>query len=469
MCRKDDNRWVIVAGVARCSLAAVLFFVAACEPTVPASASAVPSASPQTQVPTPAQTAMPVAVAPEPTLVYFARLGLPPLLASVPGHAGGPTGTEARISNRLSALWEVRQAPPDATNPFGAVGRSGASGALSTSIRIDGDLATITFDVASWGPATETAARALVQQIVYTATEEEGVRRVLLAQRGASKLVIAGVSFDAPLTREDVAGYSFLGTKTPMIVGDGTSVPSEVVSWTVVNEQTAGSGRLVVELRARDPATTHFAPQFTVNLMRCDFCGGGEGKWWIALDLPDTARTTQAISLPAVSAPGPIRDLTGPPVVDSAPGLASHAHFVLRVDDARPWRASTDTTGPNTARVVIDVGGRPSTLNANIAVYLPVPDQGAGDRAAGCASCRMLGAARVFEANVLWRVRDGTGREVSHGSTTASRGTSPVWGLFDTQFTIPPNVAGTPVLEVFWQSPRDGSDQDVVAIPLTLH
>jgi hypothetical protein len=387
----------------------------------------------------------------------------------VPGHAGGPTGTEFRIGNRLSALWEVRQPPANAANPFGAVGRSGGSGALSTSIRIDGDLARITFDVASWGVATEADARGLVQQIVYTATEEAGIRRVLLAQQGTSSLIIAGVSFDAPLTREDVTGYAFLGMKTPTIVGDGTTVPSEVVSWSVLNEQIAGLGRFIIELRARDPATTRFDPQFTVDLMRCDFCSGGEGKWWIALDLPDTARAGQAISLPPVSAPGPIRDLTGPPVVDSAPGLASHAHFVLRIDDARPWRASTESTGPNTARIVIDVGGRPSTLNTNIAVYSPVPDQGAGDRAAGCPSCRVLGAARVFEANVLWRVRDGTGRDVSHGSTTASRGTSPVWGLFDTQFTIPPNVAGPPVLEVFWQSPKDGSDQDVVAIPLTLH
>jgi len=100
-------------------------------------------------------------------------------------------------------------------------------------------------------------------------------------------------------------------------------------------------------------------------------------------------------------------------------------------------------------------------------VYLPVPGQGAGDRATGC-MCTVRGAARVFEANVAWRVRDGNGREVARGNTTASRGTGPVWGVFTTTVTIPPAVAGQATIEVY-DTDRDVSDQDIVRIPVTLH
>ena len=77
--------------------------------------------------------------------------------------------------------------------------------------------------------------------------------------------------------------------------------------------------------------------------------------------------------------------------------------------------------------------------------------------------------ARVFEAAVAWRVRDGNGRDVATGHTTASRGTSALWGFFEATITLPPNVAGTPTLEVFWIGPQDGTELDVVRIPLTLH
>jgi len=79
------------------------------------------------------------------------------------------------------------------------------------------------------------------------------------------------------------------------------------------------------------------------------------------------------------------------------------------------------------------------------------------------------GAARVSEGKIRWRVRDGTGREVARGNAMASRGTGPVWGVFTTTITIPPAVEGQPTLEVFSLSSRDGSEQDLIRIPLTLH
>jgi len=41
--------------------------------------------------------------------------------------------------------------------------------------------------------------------------------------------------------------------------------------------------------------------------------------------------------------------------------------------------------------------------------------------------------------------------------------------VFEVPITIPPNVVGTPTVEVFSVSPTDGSDRGLVAIPLTLH
>ena len=446
--------------------ALIAMALAGCEGP-PATSPGVQATSPAP--PTPAETASAIAMPPEPTGVYFARVGLPPLAVTVLGHAGGRNLPEDRISNRISALWEMRQPPPGSSNPFARSGRIGSGGQLGTSVRIDGDVATVTFDVSGWGVTTEAEARALIQQLVYTISEEAGIRRVLIAEEGKPKAVIAGVSIDRPLTREDVVGYSFSGTKTSSIVGDGTEVAEEVVSWSVLNEQPAGLGRFAIELRARSVAPGgRLDPRFTAALTACEACGGADGKWWIVLDLPDATAPALPLALGQQPTGGPIRAVSGPPVVDSQPQGPSHASFSIRVDDARPWRVAVERTGNGAARLYVDVGGRPSTVNENISVYVPVPQHGAGDRATGC-TCKISGAARVFEANVAWRVRDGNGSEVSRGNTIASRGTSTVWGVFETTIAIPANVVGTPTLEVFWVSPKDGSDQDRVSIPLTLH
>ena len=82
---------------------------------------------------------------------------------------------------------------------------------------------------------------------------------------------------------------------------------------------------------------------------------------------------------------------------------------------------------------------------------------------------RLTGAARVFEANVSWRVRDSSGRVVGSGHFSASLGSSAVWGTFDTRIQLPTSAAvGNVTLEVFEASPKDGTDQGLVQIPLTL-
>lgn len=429
-----------------------------------------PSSTPSAAA-TPVESAVPVAVPPVPTSVYFARVGLPPLAATVLGTGGGRDLPEDRIGSRITALWGAQQPPPASFNAFAKAGRSGSGGQLGTSVRVDGDLAIVTFTVSNWGATNPTEGRALVQQLVYTITEEPGIRRALIAEEHKPNAVIGGVTVDKPVTREDVMGYSFLGTKTPSIVSDGTQVAQDVIGWSVLNEQTPGLGRFVVDLRARSAVPAgRLDPRFSAKLVACASCGGTDGKWWIVLDLLDAQPPTSRSQLGQQPTGGPIRAVSGPSVIDSGPqGLPlPYASYSIKIDDARSWRVAVEPTGTGTVRLYVDVGGRPSSVNENIAVYVPVPEQGAGDRAAGC-TCKISGAARVFEATVAWRVRDGNGREISQGHTNASLGTSVVWGLFETTITIPPNAAGTPTLEVFWVSPKDGSEQDVVRIPLTLH
>jgi len=76
------------------------------------------------------------------------------------------------------------------------------------------------------------------------------------------------------------------------------------------------------------------------------------------------------------------------------------------------------------------------------------------------------GSARVFEAAVSARITDDTGKELAKGYTTASEG-APGRGdfVFSIPFT-PPTATGSGNVEVFWNSPKDGTELDKVIIPV---
>lgn len=76
------------------------------------------------------------------------------------------------------------------------------------------------------------------------------------------------------------------------------------------------------------------------------------------------------------------------------------------------------------------------------------------------------GEARVFEATVGLRVLDAGGNELLTTFATASGG-APEWGRFTKRMNLPSGTLAQDItLQVFWSSPRDGSDQDLVAIKL---
>lgn len=104
----------------------------------------------------------------------------------------------------------------------------------------------------------------------------------------------------------------------------------------------------------------------------------------------------------------------------------------------------------------------PKSISDSIAVCEP---------ARGAAVARQFavrGLSRTFEATTSWRVRDRSQRVIANGFATASSGSSEQWGNFEIQVQLPANTSGEITLELYWTSPKDGSDQGLVTVPLTI-
>jgi hypothetical protein len=114
---------------------------------------------------------------------------------------------------------------------------------------------------------------------------------------------------------------------------------------------------------------------------------------------------------------------------------------------------------PNPDRIVVDIGGFATSLSDTVAVYSPKP----GDAGR---QFTVSGLSRTFEATTAWRVVDSARRVLAEGHTTASRGTSAVWGTYQISVQLPANASGNVTLEVYWASPRDGADTGLVQVPL---
>ncbi len=77
------------------------------------------------------------------------------------------------------------------------------------------------------------------------------------------------------------------------------------------------------------------------------------------------------------------------------------------------------------------------------------------------------GRARVFEAALVWRLVDQGGRELAKGFTTASVG-APDFGTFSFPIAFRVTAETAATVEVFTNSPRDGSVDELVRVPVTL-
>lgn len=90
---------------------------------------------------------------------------------------------------------------------------------------------------------------------------------------------------------------------------------------------------------------------------------------------------------------------------------------------------------------------------------------------------RTTGSARAFEAMVSWQatrqLAGGSAASLGEGSFMTSAG-APAFGTFDQSLVLTspasyPQPAGQGTLRIFITSMKDGSQQDIVDIPLTLY
>ena len=122
----------------------------------------------------------------------------------------------------------------------------------------------------------------------------------------------------------------------------------------------------------------------------------------------------------------------------------------------------TATTPP---AAVATASARPSatalvSAKGSIVVRQPL----ANDRITSPAT--ISGDASVFEAALSWRITDSAGRVFAEGNTTASGG-APGRGTYSITATFAPpasDIIG--IVEVFDRSPRDGSIDEIVRVPV---
>jgi hypothetical protein len=106
------------------------------------------------------------------------------------------------------------------------------------------------------------------------------------------------------------------------------------------------------------------------------------------------------------------------------------------------------------------VSPRAATANAIVRVTAPEP----GARITSPVT--VAGEARTFEANVQIRVRDGNDAELAHTFTTALTPDMGVFGPFSASVRYPEPSTSRGFVEVFEFSAKDGSEINVVRIPV---
>jgi hypothetical protein len=425
----------------------------AASPTAPvAAASTAPAATN-----TPAPTATPVPTKPDHAVVYFSQSGVVPIGVHVRGIANQATAAD-RIASRVTVITrnaDLSKFPDADPMPAGAINALRPTSMQGVGkVTVSGDQATVDLSVLNgdWGIRGAALSLAALQQIVYTATEEPGIHRVLFTQNGGGKVTIDQLVVDKPLAREDVFGDSStapLGKDQGIAWGGDDSIAH--VGARLVSATSDGS-RVVVKLEGRGSnGQVAKLPSFAAWLEQSDDLAITNGKYglYVQLQWNGGGNSNGAADL-TVYDQTPLRVVT----------TNGNNVFRIELDDARPWRAYM----PSASQLVIEIGGDPRATSDRIAVTAPKP----GDIANSGADLTVTGSARVFEANVVWRVLDSTGKPVANGHFNASLGSSAVWGTFNTRIAMPANVRGNLTLEVYEASPKDGSAQGVVQIPLSV-
>ena len=414
------------------------------QPTPTSAATTTPA---PTATPAPTPTPRPNAI--DHDRIFFARDGLAPVSAHITSDVPATAEASKRISRRMAALLMENTTPPagstNARPPLGTI-------TSITDVRVTGDSVTVDLGVPNgWKVSGSAATNALVQQIVYTASEEPGIRRVLITENGGKPTTIDQITWNKALTREDVSGYGALKDEViaedqsrPCVPNCPSPVPAVLSNNYSVDTFAAGVARFIVQVDSGD------WDSFSVSGKAVDDTKDpAQSKYQILIQV----KGTEAKPGLEIIDRSPLRSIRS-----TTKAGGNQTVYELALDDQRPWRVALL---PNPDRIVVDIGGYPTSLSDTVAVYSPKP----GDSGR---QFTVSGVSRTFEATTLWRVVDSAKREVASGFTTASRGTSAVWGTYQISVQLPATVTGNVTLEVFWASPRDGADTGLVQVPLTV-
>lgn len=104
--------------------------------------------------------------------------------------------------------------------------------------------------------------------------------------------------------------------------------------------------------------------------------------------------------------------------------------------------------------------GEVAVLDSNVIVTKPVSN------ATIKSPLEISGRARVFEASVSYRIKDASGKILDEGFTTATAG-APAWGFYKIMSDFATSTTKTGFVEVLTFSAKDGSEQDLISIPVT--
>jgi len=359
--------------------------------------------------------------------IFLVRDELPPEAVSVRFEVNeGPT-PQGYIRARLRAL-AATAAPPQGGyfNPLHTSKTKPTVG----EVRIEGDLVRVDYSVPSgdWGAPGTSASLSLLQQLVYTASEEPGIRRVLITQNGGQPATIDQITLTTPRTREDVLPYEFAGTREPIVVDDDARPASN--GWAVTEKVAPGLTRLAIQLRATTAQPAGFwSPRLSAQLRPNADERSLPGKWLLEITLPGTRDPRGEPASTTSFSGSPLRAVR-------VSTTSSGTTYLLALDDARPWRLSlapvqgAPAPPTPTMQLNVDLGGHRQSISESVAVYEPAAFANFGGSAVD-RTVRISGAARAFEANVSWRFKDSAGRIIGSGFVTASLGTSAIWGTFD--------------------------------------
>src|SRR5687767_7156122 len=161
--------------------------------------------------PTPSPTQPPATATPAPTstvtttewVVFYAR----DLEDPVPVTVNGPAAASDPITQLRTRLELLARA--NTRGPGESFNVVPAAKAQLAGVELGGDLATLDYSVPGddWGINGSATLKAYVQQIVFTATVQKGVARVLITQNGGQRAIIGGegLVIDHPATRDSVA------------------------------------------------------------------------------------------------------------------------------------------------------------------------------------------------------------------------------------------------------------------------